>query len=121
VVAWGIALFALGFIPFVGQTVVPVVGFCVSGFFLALELTAVAFQRREVPLRERLRLLRGRMMLTLGFGVPLVLLFLVPLLAVFAMPGAVAGATLLVRDLLPAQEETPEPVPAPGLPDFRKD
>jgi CysZ protein len=121
VVAWGIALFALGFIPFVGQTVVPVVGFCVSGFFLALELTAVAFQRREVPLRERLRLLRGRMMLTLGFGVPLVLLFLVPLLAVFAMPGAVAGATLLVRYLLPAQEETPEPVPAPGLPDLRKD
>lgn len=121
VAAWGIALFALGFIPFVGQTVVPAVGFCVSGFFLALELTAVAFQRREVPLRERLRLLRGRMMLTLGFGVPLVLLFLVPLVAVFAMPGAVAGATLLVRDLLPAPQPEADGAPAPEQrPDFRK-
>ncbi|MFE2432838.1 EI24 domain-containing protein [Streptomyces sp. NPDC059373] len=121
VAAFGIALFALGFIPFVGQTVVPVVGFCVSGFFLALELTAVAFQRRAVPLRERLRLLRGRLMLTLGFGVPLVLLFLVPLVAVFAMPGAVAGATLLVRDLLPEPQVAPEPEAAPGQPSLRKD
>jgi CysZ protein len=120
VAAFGIVLFALGFVPLVGQTVVPVVGFCVSGFFLALELTAVAFQRRAVPLRERLRLLRGRMMLTLGFGVPLVLLFLVPLVAVFAMPGAVAGATLLVRDLLAEPQVAPEPEPAPGPPSLRK-
>jgi CysZ protein len=121
VAVWGILLFALGFVPFIGQTVVPVVGFCVSGFFLALELTAVAFQRRAVPLRERLRLLRSRKLLTLGFGVPLVLLFLVPVVAVFLMPGAVAGATLLVRDLLPADGEAPEPEPAPGRPSLRKD
>jgi CysZ protein len=83
--------------------VIPVIGFCISGFFLAVELTAVAFQRRGVPLKSRLRLLRGRLLLTLGFGVPLALLFLLPLVAVFAMPGAVAGATLLARDLLPPE------------------
>ena len=38
VAAFGIVLFAAGFVPVVGQTVVPVVGFCVSGFFLTLEL-----------------------------------------------------------------------------------
>ncbi|MFE9253658.1 EI24 domain-containing protein [Streptomyces sp. NPDC006879] len=101
VLLYGILLFGLGFLPVIGQTVIPVVGFCVSGFFLAEELSAVALQRRRVELRERLALLRGRRMLALGFGVPLVVAFLVPLVAVFLMPGAVAGATLMVRDLLP--------------------
>ncbi|MFJ1823504.1 EI24 domain-containing protein [Streptomyces sp. NPDC088178] len=98
-------LFALGFIPVVGQTVVPVIGFCVTGYFLSEELTAVALQRRGVVLKDRLDLLRGRRMLALGFGVPLGLAFLVPFVAVFLMPGAVAGATLLARDLVAADED----------------
>ncbi|MET9676586.1 EI24 domain-containing protein [Streptomyces sp. NPDC006482] len=96
---YGILLFACGFIPVIGQTVVPVLGFCVSGFFLTQELASVALQRRGVELKERLALLRGRRMATLGFGVPLTLAFLVPFVAVFLMPGAVAGATLMARDL----------------------
>ncbi|MGK5629713.1 EI24 domain-containing protein [Streptomyces sp. URMC 123] len=105
VAAIGVLLFLLGFIPLIGQTIVPVIGFCVSGYFLAAELTAVALQRRGIDLRSRLRLLRGRLWLTLGFGVPLVLLFLIPLVAVFTMPGAVAGATLLARDVLPPADD----------------
>ncbi|AWT43046.1 MULTISPECIES: EI24 domain-containing protein [Streptomyces] len=97
---WGVLLFALGFVPVAGQTVVPVVGFFVTGFFLTEELTAVALQRRGVELRERLALLRSRKMLVWGFGTPLGLAFLVPFVAVFLMPGAVAGATLLARELL---------------------
>ena len=81
-------------------------GVCVSGFFLTVELTAVAMQRRGVPVRERLAQFRERKLLALGFGVPLALLFLLPLVAVFAMPGAVAGATLMVRGLHPAGERT---------------
>ncbi|MGP3979779.1 EI24 domain-containing protein [Streptomyces sp. KR80] len=100
VALYGVLLFALGFLPVVGQTVIPVIGCCISGFFLAEELTAVALQRRRVWLKQRLGLLRGRRMLALGFGVPLVLFFLVPLAAVFLMPGAVAGATLMARDLV---------------------
>ena len=106
VALYGVLLFALGFIPVVGQTVVPAIGFCVSGFFLTEELTAVALQRRGVDLEDRLTLLRGRRMLALGFGVPLALAFLVPFVAVFLMPGAVAGATLMARDLVGADEET---------------
>ncbi|MGW1724500.1 EI24 domain-containing protein [Streptomyces sp. NPDC002306] len=96
---WGILLFALGFLPVVGQTVVPVIGFFVTGFFLTEELVAVALQRRGVDLRARLALLRSRKNLVWGFGTPLGLAFLVPFVAVFLMPGAVAGATLLARDL----------------------
>ncbi|MEV0372738.1 EI24 domain-containing protein [Streptomyces sp. NPDC050636] len=104
---FGIILFALGFVPVIGQTVIPAIGFCVSGFFLAVELTSVAMQRRDIPVRERLRMLRGRKALAVGFGTPIVLLFLVPFVAVILMPGAVAGATLLVRDLVPGEEQPP--------------
>ena len=97
---WGVLLFALGFIPFVGQTLIPVLGFFVTGFFLTEELAAVALQRRGVDLRARLTLLRSRKTLVWGFGAPLALAFVVPFVAVFLMPGAVAGATLMARDLL---------------------
>ncbi|MEU9847302.1 EI24 domain-containing protein [Streptomyces sp. NPDC047985] len=97
---YSLLLFALGFVPVIGQTVVPAIGFCVTGYFLSEELTAVALQRRGMVLKDRLALLRGRRMLALGFGVPLGLAFLVPFVAVFLMPGAVAGATLLARDLV---------------------
>ncbi|MFJ6379595.1 EI24 domain-containing protein [Kitasatospora sp. NPDC092039] len=118
VAAFGVLLFACGFIPVIGQTVVPALGFLVSGFFLTVELTAVALQRRGVPQPERIRLLRGRLGLALGFGTPLVLAFLVPLVTVLAMPGAVAGATLLARDLVPTtgQDEPEEETPAPEQP-----
>ncbi|MGK5498239.1 EI24 domain-containing protein [Streptomyces sp. URMC 125] len=114
--AFGVLLFALGFVPVVGQTVVPVVGFAVSGFFLTVELTSVALQRRGVPVRERMRLLREHKALAVGFGTPLVLAFLVPLAAVLLMPGAVAGATLLVRGLT----ESPAPGGADGGRDGEK-
>ncbi|MGW4008048.1 EI24 domain-containing protein [Streptomyces sp. NPDC004763] len=121
---WGVLLFALGFIPVVGQTVVPVIGFFVTGFFLTEELTAVALQRRGVELRERLALLRSRKMLVWGFGTPLGVSFLVPFVAVFLMPGAVAGATLLARELLgeeirdgaddPSEGDTADAAVSPG-------
>ncbi|CAM5486891.1 EI24 domain-containing protein [Streptomyces avidinii] len=101
---WGVLLFALGFIPVIGQTVIPVIGFCVTGFFLVEELAAVALQRRGVELRERLALLRSRKQLAWGFGTPLAVAFLVPFVAVLLMPGAVAGATLMARDLLRTDE-----------------
>jgi CysZ protein len=127
---WGVLLFALGFLPVVGQTAVPVIGFFVTGFFLTEELTAVALQRRGVDLRERLALLRSRKLLVWGFGTPLGLAFLVPFVAVFLMPGAVAGATLLARELRgePAEADgdardgggeapaTPLPQPPSGSP-----
>ncbi|MFJ6984422.1 MULTISPECIES: EI24 domain-containing protein [unclassified Streptomyces] len=97
---WGILLFGLGFIPFLGQTVVPVIGFFVTGYFLTQELTSVALQRRRVDVRTQLALFRARRTLVWGFGTPLAVVFLVPFVAVFLMPGAVAGATLMTRDLL---------------------
>lgn len=114
---WGVLLFALGFLPVVGQTVIPVIGFFVTGFFLTEELAAVALQRRDVDLRARLALLRSRKTLVWGFGTPLGLAFLIPFVAVFLMPGAVAGATLLARDLLAEETAEPDPADDPDAPD----
>ena len=94
-----VLLFALGFVPVIGQTAVPVLGACVTGWFLAVELTAIALERRGLRLGDRLRLLWRRRLLTIGFGLAVFVLFLVPLGAVLGMPGAVAGGTLLSRRL----------------------
>ncbi|QVI21423.1 EI24 domain-containing protein [Nocardia tengchongensis] len=97
---WAVLLFVLGFVPVVGQTVIPVLAVFVTGFFLTQELTSVALQRRGVHLNQQMGILRSRKAIAWGFGAPLAATFLIPFVAVFLMPGAVAGATLLTRELL---------------------
>jgi CysZ protein len=92
-------LLVLGLFPVLGQTVVPVLQALVAGFFLAVELLAIPLERRGLHLAGRLRFVWRHRAQTLGFGVTAFLLFLVPLMNVLAMPGAVVGATLLVRRL----------------------
>jgi len=96
----GVTVFACGFIPVVGQTIVPVLGGLFGGWLLAVELSGFAFDARGLSLRQRRRMLAVNRAGTLGFGVATYLLFLIPLGAVFAMPAAVAGATMLSRDAL---------------------
>jgi CysZ protein len=96
----GIPLFALGFVPVVGQTVIPVLAGAVGGWLLALELTGVPFQRRGQRLRHRRVVLAANVPVTLGFGVAVFCAFLIPLGAIFLMPAAIAGATLLSRRVL---------------------
>jgi CysZ protein len=111
-VLFGAPLFVMGFIPIVGEVVVPVLGAIVAGWFLAVGLTGVPFERRGLRLRHRRQMLRGRLPLALGFGVATFVCFLIPLGAVLVMPAAVAGATLLSRHLF-GQPVTAERVPTP--------
>lgn len=93
----GVPLFLFGFVPVVGQTVVPVLGGAVGGWLLAVELTGVPFQRRGQRLRHRRAVLGANRPLALGFGVAVFCCFLIPLGAILLMPAAIAGATLLAR------------------------
>ncbi|MFC9969593.1 EI24 domain-containing protein [Spirillospora sp. NPDC127200] len=97
---FAIVFFAGGFIPVIGQTVVPVVAACVSGYFLAGELSSVALERRGILRKERFARMKRHRSLVVGFGAATFVVFLIPLGAVLAMPGAVAGATLLARERL---------------------
>jgi CysZ protein len=96
----GLLSFLLGLIPLVGPVLGAVFGAVVGGWFLAVELTGTPFDARGLLLRDRRRVLRGSRARTIGFGVATWVLFLVPLGAVFAMPAAVGGATLLTRAAL---------------------
>jgi CysZ protein len=78
----------------------------VSGWFLALELTGYAFDARGLSLRDRRRTLARRRARTLGFGMTVAVLFLVPVLSVLVMPAAVSGATVLARRSLTEQAGT---------------
>jgi CysZ protein len=98
--AVGIGLFLAGLLPAVGQTVVPVLGALVGGWFLAIELVGIPFTRRGLRLPDRRRALRTDRATTLGFGTAVFVCFLVPGGAVLVMPAAVAGGTLLARRVL---------------------
>lgn len=97
---FAVLFFALGLLPGVGQTVVPVAAACVSGYYLCGELTGIALARRGLRRRERLARLRRERPLAVGFGTAVFVVFLLPLGAVLAMPGAVVGGTMLVRERL---------------------
>lgn len=92
-----IPLFIIGLIPVIGQVVGAILGALVGGWFLAVEVTGVAFYRRGMGLKDRRRMLRTQRKTAIGFGVAIFLCFLIPLGGVLIMPAAVAGGTLLAR------------------------
>ena len=103
-----VPLFIAGFLPVVGQSVVPVLVALVAGWFMALEFVAVPFYRRGFGLRDRTAMLRRRRMLAVGLGLPAALLCVIPLLAIVVMPVAFAGGVLVARDVLGlAEREKP--------------
>ena len=93
-------LIIAGFIPVVGQTVVPVLMAIVTAWFLAVELVAVPFYRRGMDLKQRRALLRERRGLALGLGLPTALLCMIPLAAIIVVPVAFVGGVLVAREIL---------------------
>lgn len=92
----------IGLVPLIGSVAAPVLGVALSGWLLARELTARAFEARGIAAADRKAVLRGHRARMLGFGVATQLCFMVPLGAVIAMPAAVAGSTMLARAALDA-------------------
>jgi len=99
-------LFFAGFLPVVGQSVVPVLIALETAWFMALEVVAVPFYRRGIGLRKRTAMLRRRRMLAVGLGLPAALLCMIPLLAIVVMPAAFAGGVLVARDVLGAPQRS---------------
>jgi CysZ protein len=95
-----IALFIAGFLPVVGQSVVPVLIVLVTAWFIGLEVVGVAFYRRGIGLRGRTEMLRRRRMLVVGLGLPAALLAAIPLMSIVVMPVAFAGGVLAALDTL---------------------
>ena len=104
-----VPLFLAGFIPIVGQSVVPVVAAMFGGWLLTIELLGGPFERRGLlTIRERRSAMRTRRLHVWGFGAPTFALLAVPFLAIMVFPAAAAGSTLLARELLRADRQIPE-------------
>ena len=96
-----VLLFGVGFIPVVGQTIVPVVSAIFGGWLLSIELIGSAFERRGLlRLADRRSALRRRRARVLGFAIPIFLLLAIPFVGAAVFPIATAGGTLLARELL---------------------
>ena len=95
-----IPLVIAGFIPVLGQTVVPVLLALVTAWFFALELVAVAYFRRGMTLKQQRTTLAKRRGLALVLGLPASLLCVMPLLAIIVMPVAFTGGVLVAHEAL---------------------
>jgi CysZ protein len=96
-----VPLFAVGFIPAVGQTVVPVVSATFGGWMLGIELVGSVFERRGLlTLTDRRVAMRRRRARVLGLAIPTFLLLAIPVVGVVVFPVATAAGTLLARQLL---------------------
>lgn len=105
----GVALvaFVAGLVPVAGTVAVAVISAVGAGWMMALELTEKPLSARGFNLDGRRDQLRRRRVLALSFGIPAYLLCLVPIVALVTMPAAVAGATLLARELRGESVELP--------------
>ena len=102
----GTVVFALlGFVPILGQTLVPVLSAIFGSWLLCIELLSPAFERRGLLRIADRRAAMGRHRLrTLGFAIPTFLLLAIPFVSVLVFPAATAGGTILARELLPNDE-----------------
>jgi CysZ protein len=98
------ALVLLGLVPLAGTALAWTLGALIGGWFVALEFTAVPFERRGLRLRDRRRILARRRAQTIGFGAMAFVMSAFAPLAVLMMPSAVAGGTLLARAALDEDE-----------------
>ena len=99
-VLFTIPLVVAGFVPVLGQTVVPVLMALMTAWFFALELVAVSFYRRGMDLEQRRARLSRRRGLALGLGLPASLLCAIPLAAIIVMPVAFVGGVLVANETL---------------------
>ena len=100
-------IFAAGFIPVVGQTVVPVLSASFGGWMLCTELIGSTLERRGLfRLRDRRAAMRRQRAKVLGLAVPTFLLMSIPIVGTLIFPAATAAGTLLGRELLGLRSRT---------------
>lgn len=96
----GLGVAVVGIVPVVGTAAATALGAVAGARVVADELASIPCDARGLTAGERRRLLRHSGWRVLGFGLSCYLVFLIPGGAIILMPAAVAGATLLTRDLL---------------------
>ena len=89
-----IGLGILFFIPLV-QFIAPVLWFLFNAWFMALQYVDYPTDLQRIPLRQVRHELNAKRVLNLSFGMSVLVGSMIPVVNLFAMPAAVAGATEL--------------------------
>ena len=103
-VGWAVPLAVLFLIPGL-NLLAPFAWLLFSAWMLALEYCDYPMGNHGIPFREQRRLLRRQGLLNLGFGTATLIATSIPLVNLFAMPAAVAGATALWVENMRGQGE----------------
>lgn len=90
-----IALFLLGFLPVLGQTIVPILAFVFSAWLIAIQYCDYPFDNHKINFQRMRNALSQYRTLNLTFGALVSLFTMIPFVNLVVMPVAVCGATVL--------------------------
>jgi len=89
---WIVILLIVSFIPII-NVISPILWFLFSAWVAALEYADPVLSNHGYSVPEQRKLLAKKRMLTLGFGISVIVTMFIPIINFFVMPAAVAGAT----------------------------
>lgn len=90
-----IGLFLLGFIPMIGQTVVPILTFLFTAWLMAIQYCDYPFDNHKIPFHIMRNELGEKRTMNLTFGSLITFCTFVPLMNLVIIPVAVCGATAM--------------------------
>jgi len=90
-----VALFLLGFIPVLGQTVVPVIAFIFGAWLIAIQYCDYPFDNHKILFQRMRNALAQQRTMNFTFGSLVSLFTLIPFINFVVMPVAVCGATAM--------------------------
>lgn len=90
-----IAIFLLGFVPILGQTVVPVIAFVFSAWMIAIQYCDYPFDNHKIAFRRMRNALGQNKVMNYTFGTLVSLFTMIPFVNLVVMPVAVCGATAM--------------------------
>lgn len=94
-----IGLFLLGFIPFFGQSLVPVLVFLFSAWMMSIQYCDYPFDNHKISFDHMQQSLSQKKIANISFGSMVTLCTFVPILNFLIIPVAVCGATAMWVDL----------------------
>lgn len=90
-----IALFLLGFVPVLGQTIIPLLAFSFGAWLIAIQYCDYPFDNHKIQFQRMRNALVQQRTMNFTFGALISLFTLIPFINLVVMPVAVCGATAM--------------------------
>ncbi len=90
-----VAIFLLGFVPVLGQTIVPIIAFIFSAWMIAIQYCDYPFDNHKISFQRMRNALGQNKVMNYTFGSLVSLFTMIPFVNLVVMPVAVCGATAM--------------------------